>query len=276
MTKPQQTTPGRDIEFSGVGVTFHSGDRDVVAVTDVTQHIPDRTFVSIVGPSGCGKSTLLSVVAGLQRPTTGEVRIGGEPVRGPNRQVGLVFQEDSTLPWRTVTDNVRFALQMAGVSRAEQRDRAADAIELVGLSGFEQAFPHALSGGMRQRVALARTLAAQPSVVLMDEPFAALDQQTRLLLGGEVVRIWSQTHQTVLFITHDISEAILLSQQVWVMSYRPGTIIDVIDVDLPDDRDPGIVSTPAFNALQNRVWESLRAESMRGFAQETGSGGVGR
>lgn len=253
-------------------MTFATHDREVVAVTDVTQHIPDRTFVSIVGPSGCGKSTLLSMVAGLQRPTAGEVRIGGELVRGPNREVGLVFQEDSTLPWRTVTDNVRFALQIAGASRSEQRDRAADAIELVGLAGFESAYPHALSGGMRQRVALARTLAAQPSVVLMDEPFAALDQQTRLLLGGEVVRIWSQTHQTVLFITHDISEAILLSQQVWVMSYRPGTIIDVIDVDLPADRDPGIVATPAFNALQNRVWESLRAESMRGFAQEERSG----
>jgi NitT/TauT family transport system ATP-binding protein len=265
-------TGGHGIEFSGVGVTFSAPDREVVAVTDVTQSIPDRTFVSIVGPSGCGKSTLLSVVAGLQRPTEGEVRIGGVPVRGPNPAVGLVFQEDSTLPWRTVTDNVRFALQMAGVSRAEQRSRAAEAIELVGLTGFENAYPHALSGGMRQRVALARTLAAQPSVVLMDEPFAALDQQTRLLLGGEVLRIWSQTHQTVLFITHDISEAILLSQQVWVMSYRPGTIIDVIDVDLPADRDPAIVSTPAFNVLQNRVWESLRAESMRGFAQEERTG----
>lgn len=265
-------TSSEGIDFVDVGVTFHTDDSEVVAVQGVTQHIPDRTFVSIVGPSGCGKSTLLSVVAGLQPPTFGEVRIGGKPVRGPNREVGVVFQEDSSLPWRTVTDNVRFALQMAGAPRKEQHARAAEAIELVGLQGFENTYPHTLSGGMRQRVALARTLAAQPSVVLMDEPFAALDQQTRLLLGGEVVRIWSQTHQTVLFITHDISEAILLSQQVWVMSYRPGTIIDVIDVDLPADRGPDIVSTPAFNSLQNRVWESLRAESMRGFAQETKSG----
>jgi NitT/TauT family transport system ATP-binding protein len=148
-------------------------------------------------------------------------------------------------------------------------ERAAAAIELVGLKGFEKSRPAELSGGMRQRVALARTLALRPSVVLMDEPFAALDQQTRILLGAEVLRIWRQTHQTVLFVTHDIAEAILLSQQVWVMSYRPGRIIDVVDVDLPEDRSPSIVSTPDFNRLQNRIWSSLQAESMRGFESES-------
>ncbi|MFI6741831.1 ABC transporter ATP-binding protein [Nonomuraea sp. NPDC050451] len=258
------------IVLDALGVRFRTGPgTEVVAVDDITRQIPDHHFVSIVGPSGCGKSTLLAVVAGLQKATHGTVTIDGRRVVGPDRAVGLVFQEDSTLPWKNVFDNVRFAMQIAGMGRAEQNERATETIELVGLRGFEKAFPAELSGGMRQRVALARTLALRPSVVLMDEPFAALDQQTRLLLGAEVVRIWRQTHQTVLFVTHDISEAILLSQQVWVMSYRPGRIIDVVDVDLPQDRDASIVSTPEFNRLQNRVWRSVQAESMRGFASES-------
>ena len=241
----------------------------VTAVDQVSQRIPAGAFVSVVGPSGCGKSTMLGVIAGLTPATEGTVTVDGRVVTGPDRRVGLVFQEDSTLPWKTVTDNVRFAMQIAGVDRAEQRRRAAEAIELVGLTGFEHAHPAMLSGGMRQRVALARSLALEPSVLLMDEPFAALDQQTRLLLGAEILRIWRRTHQTVLFVTHDLSEAILLSQQVWVMSYRPGRIIDVVDIDLPPDRDASVVSTPEFNRLQNRVWESLRAESLRGFRQES-------
>ena len=241
----------------------------VTAVDRVSQRIPAGAFVSVVGPSGCGKSTMLGVLAGLTPATEGSVAVDGRVVTGPDRRVGLVFQEDSTLPWKTVTDNVRFAMQIAGVDRAEQRRRAAEAIDLVGLTGFEHAHPAMLSGGMRQRVALARSLALEPSVLLMDEPFAALDQQTRLLLGAEILRIWRRTHQTVLFVTHDLSEAILLSQQVWVMSYRPGRIIDVVDIDLPADRDASVVSTPEFNRLQNRVWESLRAESLRGFRQES-------
>ena len=263
----------RGIQLDDVTVRFPtSGGEQMTAVDQVTQRIPERGFVSVVGPSGCGKSTLLGVIAGLQSATSGRVVVDGRVVTGPDRRVGLVFQEDSTLPWKTVTDNVRFAMQIAGIDRAEQRRRAREAIELVGLTGFESAYPSMLSGGMRQRVALARSLALSPSVLLMDEPFAALDQQTRLLLGAEILRIWRQTHQTVLFVTHDLSEAILLSQQVWVMSYRPGRIIDVIDVDLPADRDASVVSTREFNQLQNRVWESLRAESLRGFRQESGVG----
>jgi NitT/TauT family transport system ATP-binding protein len=259
------------IAMRDVRVTFPtSSGTELVAVDGVDQEIPERTFVSIVGPSGCGKSTLLAAVAGLQPVTGGSVHIGDRLVSGPDRGVGLVFQEDSTLPWRSVTDNVRFAMQIAGVGKAEQKQRAQAAIELVGLHGFEKSRPGELSGGMRQRVALARTLALRPSVLLMDEPFAALDQQTRILLGAEVLRIWRQTHQTVLFVTHDISEAILLSEQVWVMSYRPGRIIDVVDVDLPENRTADIVSTTGFNRLQNRIWSSLQAESMRGFASESG------
>ena len=264
----------RGIQIDGLSVRFPTPRGEpVIAVDRVSQQIPAGAFVSVVGPSGCGKSTMLGVIAGLTPATEGTVTVDGRVVTGPDRRVGLVFQEDSTLPWKTVTDNVRFAMQIAGVDRAEQRRRATEAIELVGLTGFEHAHPAMLSGGMRQRVALARSLALEPSVLLMDEPFAALDQQTRLLLGAEILRIWRRTHQTVLFVTHDLSEAILLSQQVWVMSYRPGRIIDVVDIDLPADRDASVVSTPEFNRLQNRVWESLRAESLRGFRQESSVGG---
>ncbi|MBO0677210.1 ABC transporter ATP-binding protein [Mycolicibacterium sp. S2-37] len=251
-----------------VSVVFDAPAGKVVAVTGVDQHVPHTSFVSIVGPSGCGKSTLLAVIAGLQKATTGHVSVGGKTVTGPDPKIGVVFQEDSTLPWRTVEENVGFAMEMIGTAKADRRRRAKDAIDLVGLSGFEKSYPSQLSGGMRQRVALARTLAVQPEVVLMDEPFAALDQQTRLFLGAEVRQIWARTHQTIVFVTHDISEAILLSQQVWVMSYRPGTIIDVVDIDLPDERDAGVVSTPRFNELHNRIWGSLQEESMRGFRQQ--------
>lgn len=256
------------IAINDVGVMFPTPTGTVTAVQNVTQVVPHQSFVSIVGPSGCGKSTLLSVIAGLQKATAGDVTINGHAVSGPSPDIGFVFQEDSTLPWRSVEENVRFAMQMTGVGKAEQRTRAQDAIDLVGLTGFEKSYPSMLSGGMKQRVALARTLALQPNVVLMDEPFAALDQQTRIFLGAEVREIWARTHQTIVFVTHDISEAILLSEQVWVMSYRPGRIIDVIDVDLDGPREPSIVSTHEFNELHNRIWTSLQAESMRGFQQE--------
>jgi NitT/TauT family transport system ATP-binding protein len=260
-----------DIEIQDLRVAFDTPAGTVVAVDGVTQRVAKGGFVSLVGPSGCGKSTLLAVIAGLQKATAGGVTVDGKPVTGPDRGIGVVFQEDSTLPWRSVTDNVRFALQIAGIRKAEQRQRAQAAIDLVGLKGFEESYPSMLSGGMRQRVALARTLALEPGVVLMDEPFAALDQQTRIFLGAEVRDIWRRSNQTVLFVTHDISEAILLSQQVWVMSYRPGRIIDVVDVNLPDERDASIVSTSHFNDLHNRVWTSLQEESMRGFRQEEGA-----
>lgn len=260
------------IELAGVSVVFDTPARKVTAVTGIDQAVPQSSFVSIVGPSGCGKSTLLAVVAGLQKSTTGTVSVAGKPVTGPDPKIGVVFQEDSTLPWRTVEENTSFAMEMIGIPKDARRQRAREAIELVGLGGFEKSYPSQLSGGMRQRVALARTLAVQPEVVLMDEPFAALDQQTRLFLGAEVRQIWARTKQTIMFVTHDISEAILLSQQVWVMSYRPGTIIDVVDIDLPDERDAGVVSTPRFNELHNRIWGSLQAESMRGFKQQETAG----
>ena len=260
-----------EIQLNDVKVRFETPAGSVLAVNGVTQRVPSGGFVSLVGPSGCGKSTLLSVIAGLTPATSGRIDVGGKQVTRPDRGIGVVFQEESTLPWRTVLENVRFALQIAGVSKSEQIQRAGWAIDLVGLKGFEDTYPSMLSGGMRQRVALARTLALEPGVVLMDEPFAALDQQTRIFLGAEVRDIWQRSAQTVLFVTHDISEAILLSQQVWVMSYRPGRVIDVIDVTLPEQRDASIVSSPEFNELHNRVWSSLQEESMRGFRQQEGA-----
>ena len=241
------------------------GGEPLLALRDITQRVPDRSFVSIVGPSGCGKSTLLSIIAGLQRATSGTVRVGDRVVTRPDRRVGVIFQEDSTLPWRTVESNVRFGMMVAKVDRRAQDRRASEMIELVGLKGFERAYPAELSGGMRQRVAIARTLALNPDVLLMDEPFGALDSQTRLIIGAEVRRIWSESQTTVIFVTHDINEAILLSEQVWVMSFRPGEIIDVIDVPLPPTRDLSNLGTPEFDAVSDRIWSKLRDEVARGF-----------
>ena len=240
----------------------------LTALSDINQEIEQGSFVSIVGPSGCGKSTLLSILGGLLPASEGQVRIGDKVIQKPDRKIGFIFQEDSALPWRTVLGNVKFGMQVAGVPKDLQETRAREMIDLVGLKGFEDSYPAKLSGGMRQRVAIARTLALEPEVLLMDEPFGALDPQTRLLIGAEVRRIWKQTGKTIIFVTHDIQEAILLSQQIWIMSYRPGRIIDVVDVDLPEDRDLSSVTSDAFNAIERRVWEWIRTEAMLGFRQE--------
>jgi NitT/TauT family transport system ATP-binding protein len=255
------------LRFDGVGMEYprEPGRGMLEAIARVDETVQRGRFVSIVGPSGCGKSTLLLIAAGLLRPARGSVWLGGKEVTKPERSIGMVFQEDSTLPWRTVLANVRFGLEIAGASREEQLARARPMIELVGLQGFEQSKPAALSGGMRQRVPIARTLALDPDVLLMDEPFAALDQQTRLLLGAELVRIWQATKKTVLFVTHDIQEAVLLAQEVWVMSYRPATILDHVPVDLPYPRGIELVATPEFNAVANRVWATIQSESKKAF-----------
>ncbi|NJC71426.1 ABC transporter ATP-binding protein [Planosporangium thailandense] len=265
-----------DIVIDNVSMSFPTQDGTVVrAIDHVNEKVDAGRFVAIVGPSGCGKSTLLSLIAGLQTPTSGEVRIGGEVVRSPKRTTGVVFQEDSTLPWKTVLDNVCFGMRVAGVPKREQLERAQQFITLVGLQGFEKAHPPQLSGGMRQRVAIARTLALNPNALLMDEPFGALDQQTRLLIGAEVRRIWRETHKTVVFVTHDIQEAILLSQEVWVMSYRPGRILDRVVIDLPENRDTSSVGTPEFSEVFNHIWGLVRGEAMQAFADSEHAGLAG-
>jgi NitT/TauT family transport system ATP-binding protein len=231
---------------------------EAYALRDITLRVGEGEFVAVIGPSGCGKSTLLSAVAGLLPGYQGEIRVGGEPVRGTHPGVGVVFQEDATFPWRDARRNVEFGLQMRGVDRAARRRRALDMLDLVGLADFADHYPAQLSGGMKQRVAIARTLITEPSLLLMDEPFGALDEQTRLTLGEELLRIQQQLRQSVLFITHNIQEAILLADRIAVMDTRPGRIKETIDVDFPRPRDADLLGTPRFAELTGYVWRGIR------------------
>lgn len=251
------------ISIQGLQKAFGEGSKQVRALADLDLEIQEGEFCCVVGPSGCGKSTLLDILAGLTRPTAGEVFLGGESITKPHPSVGVVFQDDSTLPWRTVTENVTFGLEVDGFGKKERLDRAREMIDVVGLAGFADYYPHQLSGGMRQRVAIARTLAMGPRVVLLDEPFGALDEQTRLLLGEELLRIWDRTGATAVFITHSISEAAMLSDRVVVMTGRPGTVEDVVEVDLERPRDSGIISSPEFGSITGRIWCLLREQSLK-------------
>ena len=221
-------------------------------------------FFSVVGPSGCGKSTLLDVIAGLAMQSTGTILFEGKPVAGAVPDgIGVVFQEDASFPWLTVFDNAAFALRRAGVPDAEVRERVRHTLAFTGLSSFAQAYPAQLSGGMRQRLCIARTLVTRPRLLLLDEPFGALDQQTRLLMGDELLRIWRETGATVILITHALDEAAMLSDRVAVMSARPGRFIDIVTTGWPRTRDSRIVSDERFGAVTARLWEKLRAESLR-------------
>jgi NitT/TauT family transport system ATP-binding protein len=234
---------------------------DVEALREIALSVDEGEFVSIVGPSGCGKSTLMEIVGGLVEPSSGDISIAGNPVAGTDPAVGIVFQQESTFPWRTVAENVEFGLEMTG--GADRARRAQEMIELVGLGGFETRYPSELSGGMRQRVAIARTLVMEPRLILMDEPFGALDEQTRLILGEELLRIREATGATVLFITHSFDEALLLSDRIVVMTARPGRVKKIVTNPLPRPRDSTIVSDPEFGRLSGELWESLREESIR-------------
>ena len=224
-------------------------------------------FFGVVGPSGCGKSTLLDVLAGLNPPTTGTVSFEGKPVVGVPEGVGVVFQEDASFPWLTVADNVAFGLRRAGVEAAETKRRVEYAVGFMGLDDFAAAYPAQLSGGMRQRVCIARTLVMQPRLILLDEPFGALDQQTRLLMGDELLRLWRETKATSLLITHALDEAAMLSDRVGVMSARPGCFIDLVETGWAADRDSRIVAEAGFGAVTARLWGSLRHESMRAMGR---------
>lgn len=220
-------------------------------------------FFSIVGPSGCGKSTLLDLLAGLAEPTSGSVEFEGQPVHGVPDGIGVVFQEDATFPWLTVRDNIAFGLRWSGVDGPEVQRRVDYAVGFMGLRDFAKAYPSQLSGGMRQRVCIARTLVTRPRLILLDEPFGALDQQTRLLMGDELLRLWRETSATVLLITHALVEAAMLSDRVGVMSARPGMFIDFVDTGWDRERDSRIVSTPHFGEINARLWDKLRVESMK-------------
>lgn len=250
------------VRLDDVGVVYDTKDGDSVeAVRSASGYVADGRFVSLIGPSGCGKSTLLDVVGGLLEPRSGTVTIDGEPVTGPRRDTAMVFQEDSTLHWRTVLSNVAFGLEIAGVGRKQREAAARDIVKLVGLSGFEHRHPRELSGGMKQRVAIARALVVDPRILLMDEPFGALDQQTRMFMGRELLRVWDETRKSVVFVTHDIQEAVYLSDEVWVMSARPSDIKQKVTIDLDRPRSPGTMSSSRFHELTSQVWELLRVEA---------------
>jgi NitT/TauT family transport system ATP-binding protein len=245
----------RDVAYEYVDA--YTGER-LLAVEALNLDIAAGEFVTIVGASGCGKSTLLHLIAGLRIPTSGEILIDGRPVTGPGRDRGVVFQEYALLPWKTVMANVCLGPKLAGVPKAERRQVASRLINLVGLKGFEHKYPHELSGGMRQRAAVARTLAADPEVVLMDEPFAAVDAQTRSVLQEELVRIWVETGKTIIFITHSVEEAVFLAQRVFVLSSRPGRVLSTLSVDLPrEERATGAVG-PAQAAIQSEILRLIR------------------
>jgi NitT/TauT family transport system ATP-binding protein len=249
------------IEARSIRLIFKSKNRDAVtALQDFGLEVARGEFVSIVGPSGCGKSTFLNILLGLVRPDSGDLKLNNTPITGPGQERAMVFQEFGLLPWRTVQANVELGLELKHVAASTRADRSAELIKLVGLQGFEQHYPHELSGGMKQRVGLARALATEPEVLLMDEPFAALDAQTRDLMQTELLQIWERTRKTVLFVTHSIEEAAYLSDRVIVMTARPGRMKDVIPIGLPRPRDYEMRLTPEFNDIKSKIWEVLKEE----------------
>ena len=247
---------------------FATPEGPLVAVDHVSLQVRPGEFLAVIGPSGCGKSTLFNIVGGLVDDYQGTVSVAGTRMRGPHPAVGMVFQDESTFPWRSVIDNVAFPLEIAGMRKHQRLDRARHFISLVGLDGFENRYPTELSGGMRQRVAIARTLASEPKILLMDEPFAALDEQTRLLLGDKVLQIQQELQQTTLIITHNITEAVQLADRVLVMTYRPGRVKRSVDIALPRPRSSAIVSSDAFGHYVAQIWSDLREEASRGMRDE--------
>lgn len=215
-------------------------------------------FVSVIGPSGCGKSTLLRIIDGLVKPDSGQVLVDGEPVTRPGRDRAVVFQYFGLYPWRTVQKNVEFGLELQGVTQSERRERARENIDLVGLNGFENHHPHELSGGMRQRVGFARALTTDPDIILMDEPFSAVDEQTRELLQDQLLDLWTKTKKTIIFITHSIDEAVFVSDRIIVMSARPGRVVEEIEVGLARPRDYAAKADPRFGEIRAYAWEILK------------------
>jgi NitT/TauT family transport system ATP-binding protein len=235
----------------------------LLAIDDITLDIHEGEFLTIVGPSGCGKSTFLHIVGGLTAATDGAVLVDGKPVTEPGRDRALVFQDSSLFPWYTVVQNVGFGLECLGVSRREAAERIQPLIKMVGLDGFDRQYPHELSGGMQQRVNIARALAIDPGMLLMDEPFASLDAQTREIMQAELLKIWNQARKTVLFITHNIGEAVYLSDRVVVMSARPGRILRDITIDLPRPRLLAVKREPRFVAYETEIWQLLEDQVRR-------------
>jgi ABC-type nitrate/sulfonate/bicarbonate transport system ATPase subunit len=251
-------------EFTGRG----DSDLGVLALNDVDLEVHDNEFVTVIGPSGCGKTTLLRIIAGLIPYDHGEVTINGKPVTGPGPDRAVVFQNFALMPWADVVTNVAFGLKVRGMSKAEREQRAMELVQLVGLDGFQRRLPKELSGGMQQRVGLARALAVDPQILLMDEPFGALDEQTRRLLQEELLRIWERERKTVVFITHSMEEAVLLADRLILMSPRPGAIQEILEVPLERPRGREVEKSSTFVEIKEYVWENLRAMQVAGSTRQ--------
>jgi NitT/TauT family transport system ATP-binding protein len=248
-----------DIIVDKVSHIYSIGTGTLQALQEITFEIAPRRFVGLVGPSGCGKSSVLLMLAGLLAPTGGRVLIRGRELHGPDpTEIGVVFQEASLMPWKTAAENVEFPLALRGEPRAERRRRARDLLELVGLAHFANQYPHELSGGMKQRVSIARGFCQDPRILLMDEPFAALDEQTRMTMGDELLRIWERQKKTVVFVTHSLTEAVYLCDEVLVMSQRPGRILARVDIGLARPRTWEMMATETFGRLRDRIWRLIR------------------
>ena len=252
------------LTISGVSRFFESGTGTVEALRDINLDVFDKEFMCFIGPSGCGKTTLLRIIAGLDQPTSGEVLLDGKVIKSPDPERGMVFQEYSLFPWRTIIDNVAFGLEIKGVPKKERYEIARKYLKMVGLEAFEQSYSYELSGGMRQRVAIVRALANDPKVLLMDEPFGSVDAQTRNLLQGELLRIWGEERKTVLFITHSIDEAVYLADRVVVLSARPGQIREILEIDLERPRQRTSVDV---NVIRERLLGLLGEERTRGCGE---------
>jgi NitT/TauT family transport system ATP-binding protein len=265
---PQTDSGPALLVVDDIVMRFGSVEDGVTALDNVSFTVAPGEFLAVIGPSGCGKSTLFNIIGGLLGGYDGRVAVAGEKVYGPHASIGMVFQEESTFPWRNVVDNVAFPLEIAGMAKRERIERARHFVSMVGLDGFEKRYPAELSGGMRQRVSMARTLASEPKILLMDEPFASLDEQTRLLLGDKVLQIQQQLNQTMLLITHNITEAVQLADRILVMTYRPGRVKRMVDIKLPRPRTSEIVSSEAFGRYVAQIWSDLREEASRGLSDD--------
>jgi NitT/TauT family transport system ATP-binding protein len=264
---PPQAAPAI-LVVEDIVMRFFTAEGPLTALDSVSFNVTPGEFLAVIGPSGCGKSTLFNIIGGLLGGYDGRVAVAGEKIAGPHASIGMVFQEESTFPWRNVVDNVAFPLEIAGVAKRERIARARHFVSMVGLDGFERRYPSELSGGMRQRVSMARTLASEPKILLMDEPFASLDEQTRLLLGDKVLQIQQQLAQTTLLITHNITEAVQLADRILVMTYRPGKVKRIVDIKLPRPRTSEIVSSEAFGRYVAQIWADLREEASRGMIDD--------
>jgi NitT/TauT family transport system ATP-binding protein len=266
--------PSGHVQVQNLDIVFKSGAETVQAVSNANLHVLPGEFVSLIGPSGCGKSTLLNAVAGFLQPSQGSILLDAEPIDGPGPERGVVFQQYSLFPWLSVRKNVEFGLQMQGVSPRERETRARTLLGLAGLLSFENHYPEQLSGGMKQRVGIVRALATSPQVLLMDEPFGALDAQTRVVMQEILTNMWQQLRLSVLFITHDIDEAVFLSDRIYVMTARPGRIKAELKVDLPRPRKPEMMALPQFTQMVQEIRALIRSESLAAMGHDLDEGGL--